>query len=219
MGRRIAILGAGGCAREVYWYIRETWPDSDVVFVDDLTELTALRMGESLVPVIKNWCFDAVRFTPTGDPCPVSEFIVGVGLPAVKKIMVEKALAHALCPAPTLIHPRAIVIDPGLQAGSGGFVAPGTVLTTNVQLGDYVSVHYNVTIGHDTVIGDYASCNPGCNISGNVTLGKGVLIGAGSVIREKVRIADDVIAGAQSCVVNDILVPGSKVVGVPAREL
>lgn len=219
MGNPIAILGAGGCAREVYWYIHDTCPETEVIFVDDLTEVTAIRMGEETVPVVKDWRFEGIRSGRTGQLCNVTEFVVGVGLPHVKRILVKKALDSQLRPASTVIHPRAVILDPGCVIGMGGVIAPGAVITANVQLGDYVLINYNATIGHDTWIGDYASCNPGCNVSGNVKIGEGVCLGAGTVVREKSVIAPDVITGAQCCVVSDINTPGITVVGIPAREL
>ena len=219
MGKHIAILGAGGCAREVYWYIHDAWPETEVVFVDDLTEVTAIRMGEEMVPVVKDWRFEGIRSGRTGQLCHFTEFVVGVGLPHVKRILVKKALENKLRPASTVIHPRAVILDPGCVIGMGGVIAPGAVITANVRLGDYVLINYNATIGHDTCIGDYASCNPGCNVSGNVMIGEGVCLGAGTVVREKIVIAPDVITGAQCCVVSDINTPGITVVGVPAREL
>ena len=219
MRNSIAILGAGGCAREVYWYIRDTWPEAEVVFVDDLTEVTEIRMGEEMVPVVKDWRFEGIRSERTGRLCCFSEFIVGVGLPSVKRILVKKALENNLRPASTVIHPRAVILDPGCVIGAGGVIAPGAVITANVRLGDYVLINYNATIGHDASIGDYASCNPGSNVSGDVTIGEGVCLGAGTVVREKIVIAPDVITGAQSCVINDIKTPGITVVGIPAREL
>lgn len=147
------------------------------------------------------------------------EFVIGVGSPKIKRILVRKALASGLVPAPTIIHPRALVQGDDCEIGIGSIISPGCVITTNVRIGNYVLLNLNCTVGHDTILGDYVTCNPGCCISGNVTLGEGVMLGTGTVIREKINIAQDVQTGAQSCVVKDILDSNITVAGIPARKL
>jgi acetyltransferase-like isoleucine patch superfamily enzyme len=144
-------------------------------------------------------------------------FIVGVAEPAAKKIMVEKALAAGLEPAPTLVHPRTLV-RADCRLGRGGMIVAHSQLTTNATLGDYVLV-LDSTIGHHDIVGNYVTCFPGCKVSGNVTLGERVVLGAGTVVIPGVTIAAGVVTGALACVVKDILEPDITVVGVPARKI
>lgn len=218
--RCIAVLGASGCAREMYWHIRDTYPGMRVVFIDDVTDMKEVTIGDQTVPVVKNWKFDAVHLDgPDASPTCVKEFVLGIGSPRARKQMVRKALDSGLRPAATIIHPRALVQGTDCRIGVGGIICPGCVLTTNIVVGDYVLLNYNTTVGHDAVLCDYVTCSPGCSVSGNVVLGEGVSLGAGTVVREKVSIAPGVVAGAQSCVVKDISEPGVTVVGIPARKL
>jgi sugar O-acyltransferase (sialic acid O-acetyltransferase NeuD family) len=216
----VAILGAGGFAREMYWHIKDAHPATTIVFVDDLTETTEVVMAGRIIPVVKNWKFDAL-YVEGRDRAPVActEFVIGVGSPQARKTLVQRALACGLRPAPTVIHPRALVQGQDCEIGVGGVIAPGCVITTHVQVGDYVLLGVNVAVGHDTVIGDYVTCNPGSQVSGNVVLGEGVLLGTGAAVREKIVVAAGVLIGAQACVVKDINEPNITVVGVPARKL
>lgn len=210
------ILGAGGFAREVFWHLRETYPNVDCVFVDDVNPGNSLsfRGEEKDYPILKDWDFEKFneKFNLVG-------FLVGVGEPHVKKILVEKALACGLRPAPTLIHPAARIQGVDCELGVGGIICPGVVVTTNVHVGDYVVLNLNTTVGHDASIGDYSTANPGCHISGNTTLGEGVSLGTGTTLREKTSISDGVITGAQSCVVKSITESNVIVTGVPAQKL
>ena len=203
------ILGGGAFARETFWHIRGTHPGAEIVFADDVSGKKSLRMGCADTLVVDDWNF----------PDGFRQFIVGVGVPEAKRALVHKALDAGLKPAPTLVHPRALVQGDDVQVGRGGVIAPGCILTTNIVLGDYVVLNLNTTVGHDTTMGDYATCNPGCQISGNVTLGEGVSLGTGVVVREKIVIASWVSVGAQGCVVKDLTQAGATYAGVPARVL
>lgn len=218
--RVIIILGAGGFAREAYWHIRETWPTAKILFVDDVTDTTELVMCGEKIPVVKDWRFEAFLSSGPGR-CEDSSFgfVIGVGNPQAKRILVKKAIESGLKPFPTVIHPRALVQGHDCRIGVGGIITPGCVVTTNVSIGDYVLINLNCTVGHDAALGDYVTCNPGCCISGNVTLGEGVVLGTGTVIREKISVAAGVVTGAQTCVVKNIDEPGITVAGVPAKKL
>lgn len=220
MSRNIVILGAGGFAREMYWHIKDSIPQARMVFANDVKETKEIAINGQIIPVIKNWDFDCVPVNGLNIQCEkFKEFVIGVGSPKIKRILVQKALANGLVPAPTVIHPRALVQGDDCEIGMGSIITPGCVITTNVKIGNYVLLNLNCTVGHDAILGDYVTCNPGCCISGNVTLGEGVMLGTGTVIREKINIAPDVQTGAQSCVVKDIIDSNITVAGIPAKKL
>lgn len=202
----IAILGAGGMAREVFWYLQHS-DYKDFFFVDEFAAEPAVTIRGKSVPVIKNWDFS--KYTNF-------KFIVGVGNPKTKRILVEKALKAGLLPAPTFIHPKAVVED--AQIGVGGIIAPGCVVTCNVQIGNYVILNFNSTVGHDSVIGDFVQANPGCHISGNVVVEEDVDLGTGTVVIQGLRVGKGVVTGAQATVVKNILGAGTYV-GVPAKPI
>jgi len=216
----LVVLGAGGFAREMYWHIQGAYPGARVVFVDDVPEgEKEIAIGGKVIPVVKDWDVDAISLDgESAGAARFQEFVLGVGDPQTKKHLVEKARASGLKPAPTVVHPLALIQDPGCRIGVGGVITPGCVLTTNVTLGDFVLLNLNTTIGHDAVLGDYVTVNPGCQISGNVTIGEGASLGTGTVTREKVTIAPGVITGAQACIVKDIDEPNVTVMGVPAKK-
>ena len=213
--KSLVSLGAGGSARETYWFVKDTYPDAALCFVDDVSDVTEVAIADDVVPVVKDWSFS--RLDPDGSRGGFRQFIVAVAEPAAKRVLVEKALASGLEPAPTLIHPGAIVRG-DCTIGRGGQIVAHSQLTTNATIGDYVCV-LDSTIGHHDVVGDYTTCFPGCRVSGDVTLGEDVLLGAGTVIRNGLTIARGVVTGASTCVVKDILTPDITVAGVPARPL
>lgn len=213
--KSLVILGAGGAAREMYWFVRDAYPEIRLAFVDDVTDVTSVEIAGDQVPVVKDWNF--ARLDPNGRYGGFRQFIVGVAEPHTKRALIPKALASGLEPAPTLVTPGALVRG-DCHLGHGGIVVAHSQLTTHVTLGHYVMV-LDSTIGHHDVVGDYTTCFPGCRISGDVTVGEGCLFGAGTVVKPGVRIADGVISGAQSCIVKNILEPNITVAGVPAKKL
>lgn len=209
MMTQVAILGAGAHAREMFWHVRDTWPGAQVCFVDDVSDRTSVLMAETQVPVVKDW-----RFPPG-----CGQFLIGVGDPHTRQALVQRALDAGLTPAPTLVHPRALIQAPDVRLGVGGMIAPGCILTTNIALGDFVLLNLNATVAHDCRLGDYVTCNAGCHLSGNVVLGEGVYMGAGSVVREGLSIAPWITVGAQGCVVKDLNHTGATYAGIPAKLL
>jgi sugar O-acyltransferase (sialic acid O-acetyltransferase NeuD family) len=205
----LAILGAGAHARETYWHVMDAWPSTAICFVDDITDCVEVSMAGRSIPVAKDWRL----------PAAYRHFLIGVGSPASKRLLVEKALAAGLAPAPTLIHPRATVQAPDIRVGAGGLIAPGCVLTTHIDLGDFVILNLNATVAHDCRIGDFATCGAGCHLSGHVTIGEGAFLGAGVAVRESTAIAPWATVGAQAYVARSLQTPGATYVGVPARLL
>lgn len=214
------ILGAGNHARETFWHanqIHERYCSraySRFVFVDDVTDTTEVVLDGRRWPVEKHWEFS--KYAEGSGPLG---FIVGFAEPKGKMNLVKKALAAGLTPLPSVVHRSALIQDPSCEIGVGGLIGPGCILTTNVRLGDFVTLNLNVSVSHDCHLMDYANCAPRVALAGNVVLNQGVSLGIGSVVREKVHIAPFVSSGAQACIVKSITTEGITVVGVPAKPL
>lgn len=208
----ILILGAGGCAREAFFHMRDVYKNKkmtvpEIVFYDDISGIQSLQLEAKSYSVVSS--FDGVS---------KAKFIVATGDPATKQKLVSKALAAGLQPADTIIHPQAIIQDKtSVKVGKGGIISPNCVLTTNITMGDYVVVGVSVAIGHDTVIKNFTTLNPGAVISGNVLIKENVLIGAGAVVIEKTTIEKNITLGAQSCVTKNLMEESHIYLGIPAK--
>jgi sugar O-acyltransferase (sialic acid O-acetyltransferase NeuD family) len=198
----LAILGSGPLAREFAMWCFDAGIE-DVVFVNDLPEAEDGELVDGRhIKVLRDWSVP-------------HQFIVGIGNPRIKGVMVTKALLAGWQPHQSVIHPSAIVRS---ELGVGGLIAPNSVVTCDVELGDFVTVNLNCTIGHDTKMGNYSTLNPGVHVSGNCELGTFVEVGTGAVIRDGIRICASVKIGAGSAVVKDIKESGVYV-GVPCSRL
>lgn len=212
----IIFLGAGPAAREFFWFFHDQYPEAPVAFVDDVTPKMEHVIGGVSYPVVKDWDFTALRRAHAGLDQPFTHFLLGVSEPPIKKTLVEKALAHGLVPAPTLITPDSLV-RPDCTVGRGGLIIQ-SIMTTAVQVGDYLTSIVS-TYGSDVRIGDYVTSYAGCRVASDVVLEDGVSLGAGTVVRERARLAPWVVTGQCTCVVKSIDEPGITVVGLPARQI
>jgi acetyltransferase-like isoleucine patch superfamily enzyme len=86
------------------------------------------------------------------------------------------------------------------------------------ELGTFVHVNRNASIGHDALIEGYASIGPGTVLSGGVRIARGAFLGAGAVVAPGVTIGSNAIVGAGSVVVRNIE-PNAVVAGNPAKVL
>lgn len=207
----IIILGAAGLAKEFFYYVKRAKPSiEEFIFVNDLDDgKTKLDIDGIEYPIIKNWKFEAKH-----------NFIVAVGKPKTKKILVEKALAAGLLPYKTIVDPNAIVLMGEKNIGHGGIISPGCVVTTNIKFGDYVTLNLNTTIGHDTTLGNFCTTNPGVHISGECSIGEMNEFGTGSIVRDRLKIGSNKTFGAQSAVVKNILGDEPEIyIGIPAKPL
>ena len=196
---RIVVLGSGGLAKEYALWAMDCGITIDA-FVNDMgVELLELCGRE--YPVIG---FEGEAM-----------FIVGVGKPENKAIMIGKALEAGWYPHPPIVHPTAICRSP---LPVGVVVAPGCIITCDVVIGRYSTFNLNTTVGHDAYIGEYCTTNPGAQVSGNVRMGDYCEIGTGAIIRDGVTMPDRVRVGAQSAVVKTLFDAGTYV-GVPAKVL
>jgi sugar O-acyltransferase (sialic acid O-acetyltransferase NeuD family) len=206
----VILLGAAGLAKEFALYIQRTTGVEQLVFVNDLADgQVSLQVGLRSYPVVKDWVFR--------DKYP---FVIAVGKPSLKAQLVSRAIDAGLEPMPTVVDRDAHSLCSSNRLGMGGMIAPGSIVTTNVTLGDYVTLNLNTTVGHDTTIGDYCTTNPGVHISGQCTIGKQNEFGTGACVRDRLSIGSYHTFGAQSAVVKSAHGEDPKVyVGVPAKPM
>lgn len=205
---KLAIIGAGGLAREMGDYPEKVGFKKTVFLLDEnyFKKNSTPKVQYELFRLKRNLS----KFLKKG-----YQFIVGIGDPKVRKAYTDllNDYSHSI--------EWATVIDPGIDPGEwttvkeGSFIARNTSLTTNIKIGKHVIINQNCSIGHDTVIGDYTTVSPGAMISGNVTIGKNCYIGTGALIREKINIPDNTVIGMGAVVVKDIKKSGTYI-GNPA---
>ena len=208
----IAIFGAGGFGREVLTIIdaiNKIEPTYNVIgFFDD-----GLPVGKDIngYPVLGG--MEALNCWSKK-----LDIAIAVGSPVIKNKIVE-AIKNRNIDFPILMHPQVIVGDSKfLKIGKGCIICAGCIITTNIEIGDFVILNLGCTVGHDSIIGDYASFMPSVNISGEVNIAAGVYVGTGAKIINQLSIGENTIVGA-GAVVAKSLPANCTAVGVPAKVI
>lgn len=208
---KIHIIGAGPSGREVCWTIdrinaiKPTWEIAG--FIDDDKKLVGKYVDD--YPVLGT--IDTLIESIEKINC-----VCCIGTGSVRQKVIEK-LQYDHITFPTIVDPS-VILGRGAQIGAGCIITAGTIVSIHSRVGNHVMVHFNCTLGHDSVINDFCTINPGSNISGWVQLEKCVDVGTGVQIIQKKTVAENTIIGAGALVVKDIMESGTYV-GVPAKKI
>jgi len=206
--KKIIILGAGGFGREVDMLIDQMNGVSEqwelLGFIDDEKQVATKIGGSKVLGQLAEL-----------DKYPEAWLVLAIGNPKTKE-QVVRTLGGEIRFA-TLIHPN-VLIGKRVEIGDGSIICAGSIVTTDINIGQHVILNLSCTVGHDTVIGDYCSFMPAINISGEVVIEKGVYVGTGAKIINQLRIGEHTIVGA-GAVVSKSLPANCTAVGIPAKPI
>lgn len=204
------IIGAGGLGREILWLARELNKVSQRYrlcgFVDDNVALHGQEICG--VPVVGDVSFLRTK--------PGSAAALGIGIPRIKQKILQTVQDYDL-EWPVLVAPQASMSE-FVQLGRGTVICAGSILTTQVTLGDFVLVNLSCTIGHDATVQTGSTLSPGVNMSGFVSVGQFTDIGTSAAIIPGVQIGSHSVVGAGTVVIRDIP-DHATVVGNPGRVI
>ncbi|MGG3560509.1 acetyltransferase [Neobacillus rhizosphaerae] len=207
----IVIYGAGGFAREVAHLIEQInavdqkW--NILGFIDDDPNKTGIMVNDWPILGTFEWFNDN----------PNANVVLATGSPKGKQLIVNRLQAFSDLKFPNLFHPS-LKMSRFNQLGIGNVICEGSILTTNITVGNFVTINLNCTIGHDVEIQDFATILPSSSVSGNVVIEEGVDLGTSSSIIPHKRIGSWTIVGAGSVVVKD-LPENCTAVGIPAKPI
>jgi sugar O-acyltransferase (sialic acid O-acetyltransferase NeuD family) len=212
--KRIAIVGAGGFAREVAWLISDIGRaayhegSSGGMEVAGFLVSDPAKLGERDSDILGDFSWL--------DNNHVDGLAIGIGSPEVRlRLGQELKERFPQIPWPTLIHPG-VKYDKSCQFAEGVILCAGTIATVNINIEEFAMVNLSCTIGHETTIGAGTVVNPLVAISGGVNIGKSVLVGTHAVILQYLSVGDNAVVGS-GAIVNKNVAPNTTVIGIPAK--
>ena len=209
----IAIFGVGGFGREVLTLIQDinkVKPVWNVIgFFDDGYEIGYESHGLKVLGGVK-------ELSEWKSPLALT---IAIGTPQIKRNILKNIGDNEFIAYPTLIHPTVIIGDEDyVKIGRGCILCAYTVITCDIEIGDFVILNLACTLGHDTIVKDYCAFMPTCNISGECIIEEGVYCGTGVKIINRTSIGKETIVGAGAVVVKP-LPAMCTAVGTPAKVI
>src|SRR5215472_4461289 len=137
--KRIAIIGAGGFAREVAWILEDisasTSPDADRYITAGFLVSDLRHTGSYDSPALGDFSWLESNH--------VDALVMGIGTPAVRLRLAEELkqrFPHIAWPA--LVHPSVIWQRRTMQIGEGAIICPGSMASVNVRFEPFCMVNF-----------------------------------------------------------------------------
>lgn len=195
----IVVLGAGGFGREIMESLYEqnikTGQYNILGFIDDNTSLKGRKINGFEVIGTSDYLVKSKE---------TISVLVCVGESSIRRKIVKKLESNANIEYPNFICENVNYNKRLTKFGKGNIIYTNTVLTTNVEIGDFNYINSYCSISHDVSLGDFVTISPSCNIAGSVDIGSEAYIGIGTSVREGISIGEKSIIGMGSVVIGDI---------------
>jgi sugar O-acyltransferase (sialic acid O-acetyltransferase NeuD family) len=213
--RRIAIIGAGGFARELRWLLSEIPADPSRRYeAFDVAGFLVSDRGK-----LGSHDSDVLGEFDWLDDNRVDALAMGIGTPDARlRIANELKQRFPAIEWPAIVHPSVRFDAKSCKVEEGVILCAGVIATVNAVFEEFSMVDILSTIGHEARIGAGSAIYRSANISGGDEIGKGVLVGTGAQILQYLIVGDRAIVGAGSVVTKDVA-PMTTVVGIPAKPL
>ncbi|WP_213522296.1 hypothetical protein [Nonlabens sp.] len=211
--KNIAIIGASGLGREVWTLINA------INQVEDTYQVIGFYDDEFVEE------YDVIA----GIPCKGTVTDLLIDLPEDTSItfgMANRQIVSEIYNTlsqkrnysyPSLIHPN-VSIEYGTVLGIGNVLANGTIISCQVNIGDFNFFNSLCAVGHDTVIGNFNSFMPRIQISGDVTIGDFNSFSMGASFVQSKKMGDNNTILANSLLTKSIK-NNRKYFGIPAKRL
>ncbi|NLW48209.1 MAG: acetyltransferase [Firmicutes bacterium] len=206
----IVLVGAGGFAREVYYWARDAFSSDEYQIKGFLSDFPNDLDGHKNItnPILGKILEYNIQ--------PNDRFLFAIGSIERKRYLI-KELKKKGAQFLTLIHPTTVVID-SAKLGEGVILCPFSLISDNVQLGDFVMVNNHAAVGHDAKVGGYSILSPYSSVLGWCELGEEVFLGAHSTIAARKKVGSETQISANSLALRNV--PSKAfVLGVPGKTL
>jgi sugar O-acyltransferase (sialic acid O-acetyltransferase NeuD family) len=210
--KNIAVYGAGGYGREIACLInainkqKSQW--NIIGFFDD-----GLPVGH------KNEYGRVLGGIAELNTYPKElSLVMAIANPKILDSIINK-ITNVFIEFPNIIAPDVLFLDKNcFSMGKGNVIGYKSVISCNVQMGNFNRLNADVFIGHDVNIGDCNMFNPSVRISGEVSIGSYNFFGVSSIVLQQKTIGNNVTVGTNSVIIKKTK-DNATYTGNPATEL
>jgi sugar O-acyltransferase (sialic acid O-acetyltransferase NeuD family) len=202
----LIVVGGGGFAKEVIWLARDCG-FTVVGVLDDNVEMHGKTvLNAPVLGSVADW----KKFAEY-------KFVVAIGSPRTRKVVVEKMQTMGTPSFTSLLHPS-VIKSQEVSFGEGCIVCAGMVFTVEITVGQHCIFNLNGTVGHECEIGNFVTVAPMAAISGNVKLEDYVEVGTGAALRQGLTLQRGSMVGMGAVLTKNI--PANTIyAGNPAKPL
>ena len=205
----IIIVGAGGFAREVYYWVNDTFSKKSYKIKGFLSynqkDLDGYNIKGGIIGNDDNYKIEEN-----------DRFIIAIGDIDIKKRAINK-LKKRGAKFISLIHPTALIISTA-KIGEGVVICPYCIISDNVQLDDFVMMNTYASCGHDVKVGKYSILSPYVALNGFVKLENEVFVGTHATVISYKKVGFQSKISANSVVMRNV--PSKCMVfGVPGKNI
>lgn len=213
MNKPVIILGANGHAKVL---LDTMLLNSTQYKILGLFERDGLDVGQTIYGVkVIGTDSDINKYSPND-----IDLVIGLGsiipYPARRHMLYENFKAKGF-QFPIIKHTSAI-ISQYAEIANGVQIMAGVIIQNDVMVGENTLINTAARVAHGTIIESHVHIAPGVILSGDISVGAGTHIGVGATVIQGIKIGQNCMIGAGAVVVKDVL-PGEKVMGVPARAM
>lgn len=216
--KMLGIVGLGGFAKEIAWYILESNINISKLSKSILVRYISAEKTDEIF-------FEGFEVIAETDflisPFNHRSHFITVADPHIRsRIDAKYTKAGSL---PQSIFSKSSRIANSALVGAGSALCPGVMIMPNVKIGSGFHANINSYVAHDCVIGNYVTFSPGVMCNGNVIIEDNVFVGTGAIIRNGTRdnpivIGQNSVIGMGAVVTKNVN-PGETVVGMPAKKI
>ena len=208
----LVIVGAGGCAREVYGMALDAYPAEEYRVKGFLSD----RAGD--LDSFPDLCGKApiIGTIRSYEPKEGERFLLAIGTPEDRKA-VACAMKGRGAKFLSLIHPKAHVSRTA-KLGEGVILYPFSLVSCYVELGDFCMLNAYAGCGHDARIGAYSVLAPYATALGFAEAGERCFLSTHSMLAPKKKLGSGGVIAANSSALRDAP-EEAFVCGVPGKNM
>ena len=208
--KQLIIIGARGFGREVYSLAKRAIGYNEKYtikgFLDDKSD--ALEGFENYPPILGN--------VEDYEISELDVFICALGSTKWKRHYAEIILAKG----GTFINliEKSVIFNQNVTLGSGCIICEYVILSNDIVINDFVTIHPFTNFGHDVIIGKYVNIGAHCFFGGFTVVEEDVTVNVRATILDRLHIAKKAIVGAGSLVIRNVK-ENTTVFGNPAKKI